>query len=264
MHSRCNRRRRMACRAGRALVDIAPVTAGRTVGRDRVVFADFIPNNWSAWPNTLPARRHPGTGARSRVRIRAVRDWARSTNDHCSTPCAKTRSCSPRSADHHDPSEGEVALDGPAVGTEPSGRAAAFSSAVPGLAGVTEGTAPDRGCARQPREPAYDARLERHAARALHGSRGLMGSRDMFLLHTLKPQRKRIVQRLGSRSVRAAILRRWWRAEIRNRSSFRAGYLCVHGSVRTRAARRWRSQWWSWRRVGQTVRVGSRAATVPL
>ena len=34
-----------------AIVDIAPVTDG-TIGRDRVVFADFIPNNWSAWPNT--------------------------------------------------------------------------------------------------------------------------------------------------------------------------------------------------------------------
>ena len=34
-----------------ALVDIAPVDHGQ-LGRDRVVFADFIPNNWSAWPNT--------------------------------------------------------------------------------------------------------------------------------------------------------------------------------------------------------------------
>ena len=34
-----------------ALVDLAPVADGH-IGRDRVVFADFIPNNWSAWPNT--------------------------------------------------------------------------------------------------------------------------------------------------------------------------------------------------------------------
>ena len=34
-----------------ALVDLAPVTGGK-IGRDRVVFADFIPNHWSAWPNT--------------------------------------------------------------------------------------------------------------------------------------------------------------------------------------------------------------------
>jgi hypothetical protein len=34
-----------------ALVDIAAVTDGRP-GRDRAVIGDFIPNNWSAWPNT--------------------------------------------------------------------------------------------------------------------------------------------------------------------------------------------------------------------
>ena len=34
-----------------AIVDVAPVIDGKP-GRDRVVFADFIPNNWSAWPNT--------------------------------------------------------------------------------------------------------------------------------------------------------------------------------------------------------------------
>ena len=34
-----------------ALIDIAPVSAG-AISRDRIVFADFIPNNWSAWPNT--------------------------------------------------------------------------------------------------------------------------------------------------------------------------------------------------------------------
>src|SRR5580698_11607647 len=35
-----------------AIVDVAPVVNGR-IGRDCVVFADFIPNNWSAWPNTF-------------------------------------------------------------------------------------------------------------------------------------------------------------------------------------------------------------------
>ena len=34
-----------------AIVDVAPVVAGKP-GRDRVVFADFIPNGRSAWPNT--------------------------------------------------------------------------------------------------------------------------------------------------------------------------------------------------------------------
>jgi hypothetical protein len=35
-----------------AIIDVAPVTDGR-IGRDCVVFADFIPDNWSAWPNTF-------------------------------------------------------------------------------------------------------------------------------------------------------------------------------------------------------------------
>src|SRR6267154_1955842 len=34
-----------------ALVDAAPVSNGK-IGQDRLVFADFIPNDWSAWPNT--------------------------------------------------------------------------------------------------------------------------------------------------------------------------------------------------------------------
>ncbi|WP_166423570.1 CehA/McbA family metallohydrolase [Paraglaciecola sp. 20A4] len=34
------------------IVDIANVTQDGTLSRDRVAFADFIPNNWSSWPNT--------------------------------------------------------------------------------------------------------------------------------------------------------------------------------------------------------------------
>ena len=65
-----------------AIVDVAPVVDGKP-GRDRVVFADFIPNNWSAWSSTYQkvdvagARSGSGrrdgrgaTGARSRSRRR--------------------------------------------------------------------------------------------------------------------------------------------------------------------------------------------------
>ena len=34
------------------IVDIANVKADGTLSNDRVAFADFIPNNWSSWPNT--------------------------------------------------------------------------------------------------------------------------------------------------------------------------------------------------------------------
>src|SRR3984893_11165385 len=34
-----------------AIVDVAPVSRGR-IGRDRIAFADLIPDNGAAWPNT--------------------------------------------------------------------------------------------------------------------------------------------------------------------------------------------------------------------
>jgi hypothetical protein len=37
-----------------AIIDVAPVLNGK-IGRDRVVFADFIPNNWSAGPIHISA-----------------------------------------------------------------------------------------------------------------------------------------------------------------------------------------------------------------
>jgi len=60
-----------------ALVDLAPVRDG-VIGRDRVVFADFIPDNWSAWPNTFHRVDVLERGPQ-RVRIRAVRDFGAAT-----------------------------------------------------------------------------------------------------------------------------------------------------------------------------------------
>ena len=60
-----------------ALVDIAPVSGGR-IGRDRIAFADFIPDNWSAWPNTYQHVEVLECGPQ-RVRVRAVRDWGKVT-----------------------------------------------------------------------------------------------------------------------------------------------------------------------------------------
>src|SRR6202789_1578496 len=60
-----------------AIIDVAPVHDGK-IGRDRVVFADFIPNNWSGWPNSY---QHLDVMERSprRVVIRTVRDWGKVT-----------------------------------------------------------------------------------------------------------------------------------------------------------------------------------------
>ena len=56
-----------------AIVDLAPVADGK-IQRDKVVFADFIPNNWSAWPNTYQrvevVKDTPGE-----AEVEAVRDW---------------------------------------------------------------------------------------------------------------------------------------------------------------------------------------------
>jgi hypothetical protein len=60
-----------------AIVDVAPVVNGH-IGRDCVVFADFIPNNWSGWPNTFQYIDVLERGPRRAV-IRTVRDWGKVT-----------------------------------------------------------------------------------------------------------------------------------------------------------------------------------------
>ena len=60
-----------------AIIDIAPVVDGKP-GRDRVVFADFIPNNWSAWPNTYQKAEIVERGP-AQVVVRTTRDWGRVT-----------------------------------------------------------------------------------------------------------------------------------------------------------------------------------------
>ncbi|CDG81475.1 CehA/McbA family metallohydrolase [Janthinobacterium agaricidamnosum] len=60
-----------------AIVDVAVVNKGK-IGRDRAVFADFIPNNWSAWPNTDQKIEILERGPQQVV-IRAVRDWGKVT-----------------------------------------------------------------------------------------------------------------------------------------------------------------------------------------
>src|ERR1700730_18125224 len=60
-----------------AIVDVAPVVNGK-IGRDCVVFADFIPNNWSAWPNTFQHVEIIERGP-NRAIVRSVRDWGKVT-----------------------------------------------------------------------------------------------------------------------------------------------------------------------------------------
>jgi Carboxypeptidase regulatory-like domain len=60
-----------------AIIDVGPVVGGKPA-RDRVVFADFIPNNWSAWPNTYQQVEIVERGPQ-RVVVKATRDWGKVT-----------------------------------------------------------------------------------------------------------------------------------------------------------------------------------------
>ncbi|MGC1730934.1 MAG: CehA/McbA family metallohydrolase [Steroidobacteraceae bacterium] len=164
-----------------AIVDVAPVSAGR-IGRDCVVFADFIPNNWSAWPNTYQHVDILERGPK-RVTIRTVRDWGRVTLTTLYTLEAGSDHIVMRATMKND---GPAALTGLLSGFTlwPRG---GFFFPVPGLAGVTEGKAEG---ALSDRAVAYDAdsAVTLHAPYLDHiGS----GSRDLFSLTALKPGESR-------------------------------------------------------------------------
>jgi hypothetical protein len=164
-----------------ALIDLAPVSAGR-IGLDRVVFADFIPNNWSAWPNTYQKvdvlERGPET-----VRIRAVRDFGQARIETLYTLAAGADRVAISTTMSN---EGADALPDLLSGLTlwPS---SGFLFPLPGLAGVTAGSAAG---ALALRVSAYDAdwTVTLHAPYAQQvGS----GSRDLFLRHTLAPHESR-------------------------------------------------------------------------
>jgi hypothetical protein len=164
-----------------ALVAVAPVRQGR-IDRNRVVFADFIPNNWSAWPNTYHHVEILEHGPRQ-ARIRAVRDWGEVTITTLYTL-----------ADGSDEIAISTTMSNGGTRTLPdllSGLTlwpnSGFLFAVPGLAGVTEGSAAG---ALSDRVVAYDAdwALALHAPYLDHiGS----SSRDLFRRHTLAPGESR-------------------------------------------------------------------------
>lgn len=160
-----------------AIVDIAPVRDGQ-VGRDHTVFADFIPNNWSAWPNTYHRVSILERGP-DRAVIQAVRDWGKVRITTTYTLAAGSDRVEIQSAMHN---EGDTALPDLLSGLTlwPQG---GFLFPVPGMAGVTEGTA---NAALSDRVTAYDAdwAITLHAPYFDHVGDG---SRDLYLRHTLAP-----------------------------------------------------------------------------
>lgn len=189
-----------------AIVDVAPVRDGK-IGQDHVVFADFIPNNWSAWPNTYHRvtvlERGPG-----RAVVEAVRDWGKVTITTTYTLASGSDHVEIQTVMRNG---GDAALPGLLSGLTlwPQG---GFVFAVPGLAGVTESAA---NSALSDRVSAYDAdwTITLHAPYFDHVGDG---SRDMYVLHTLAPGASRTFEgwlQVGSRGDLAPVVQ----AEIERR-----------------------------------------------
>jgi hypothetical protein len=157
-----------------AIIDAAPVTHGK-IGRDRVVFADFIPNNWSAWPNTFQHVEILERGP-DRAVVRTVRDWGQVTVTTLYTLESNSDSVDIRTT---------MMNGGPALADLLSGLTlwpkGGHFFPVPGLAGVTEGKTDG---ALADRVVAYDDAwtVALHAPYADYISDGSM---DLYRLHTL-------------------------------------------------------------------------------
>ncbi len=160
-----------------ALIDLAPVSQGR-IGHDTVIFADFIPNNWSAWPN----RQHAltiVTDTPQEAVVETVRDWGMVTI---------TTRYSLKAGDDQVhivvtmANGGPVALPGLRSGLT-LWPGAGHLLAVPGLADVADGPA---AAALSDRVVAYDEgwAVALHAPYVNHVG---FGSRDMYRVHTLAP-----------------------------------------------------------------------------
>ena len=164
-----------------AIVAVAPVRHG-TIARNRVVFADFIPNNWSAWPNTYHRVEILERGPRQ-ARIRAVRDWGEVTITTLYTLSAGSDQIAISTTMHNGGTHTLADLLSGLTLWPNSG----FLFAVPGLAGVTEGSAAG---ALSDRVTAYDVdwALTLHAP---YLDRVGSSSRDLFRLHTLTPGESR-------------------------------------------------------------------------
>jgi hypothetical protein len=164
-----------------ALVDLAPVAGGQ-IGRDRVVFADFIPNNWSAWPSTYQRVTVLKASADEAV-IQSERDWGAAK--------VVTRYSLKSGADEVHivvtlTNGGSTALNDLRSGVTlwPN---SGFLFAVPGLAGIVDGPATG---ALSDRVVAYDAdwTVALHAPYLDHVG---YGSKDLYQTHSLMPGESR-------------------------------------------------------------------------
>ena len=189
-----------------AIVDVAPVRDGQ-IGQDHVVFADFIPNNWSAWPNTYHRVTVLERGP-DRAVIQAVRDWGKVAITTTYTLASGSDHIEIQTVMRND---ADTALPDLLSGLTlwPQG---GYVFAVPGLAGSTE---PAAGAALSDRVSAYDVdwAITLHAPYFDHVGDG---SRDMYFLHTLAAGASRIFDgwlQVGARGDLAPVVH----AEIERR-----------------------------------------------
>lgn len=189
-----------------AIVDVAPVVNGE-IGRDRVTFADFIPNNWSAWPNTFQKveirERGPGVAV-----VRSTRDWGLATivTTYTLRDGADQIEIETQMRNGGDETLGNL-LSG--LTLWPS---SGFLFAVPGLAGLQQGAAD---AALSNRVVAYDAdwTVTLHAPYLTDIGQN---SRDLFGRHSLKPGESRTFRgslQVGTRGDLAPVVQ----AEIERR-----------------------------------------------
>ena len=183
-----------------AIVDVAPVLNGR-IGRDRVVFADFIPNHWSAWPNTYHHIEILERGPQRAV-IRAVRDWGAVTIATSYTLEAGVDAVEIRTTMTNN---GASALTDLLSGLTlwPS---AGYYFPVPGTVGIDDGKAEG---ALSDRASAYDSdwSITLHAPYLSHLG---AASKDLYLRHTLAPGASRSFEgwlQVGSSGDLAPVLR---------------------------------------------------------
>ncbi len=165
-----------------AIIDVAPVTDGR-IGRDCVVFADFIPDNWAAWPNTFQHIDVLESGPQRAV-VRTVRDWGKATITTIYTLESNADSVGIQTTMHND---GNAVLPGLLSGLTlwPKG---GYFFGLPGMAGVVQGKIDG---ALTDRVVAYDENwsVALHAPYADHISHG---SLDLYQLHSLAPGESRV------------------------------------------------------------------------
>jgi hypothetical protein len=166
-----------------AIIDVAPVVNGK-IGRDCVVFADFIPNNWSAWPNTFQHIEILQRGPKRAV-VRTVRDWGEVTITTQYTLEAAADSIAIRTTMRN----GGAALAGLLSGLTLWPKGGHFFG-IPGLKGVSEG---NMDTALADRVAAYDEKwsVALHAPYADHIADG---SLDLYRLHTLGAGESRVFE----------------------------------------------------------------------